>query len=56
MLEIARDEGVVRAVKSKSMATEEIDLADALEAAGVQTVETDLGEYIVQVAGSGRRT
>ena len=48
---IARDEGLTRAVKSKSMATEEIDLADALEAAGIETVETDLGEYIVQVAG-----
>jgi L-lactate dehydrogenase complex protein LldF len=48
---IAREEGLTRAVKSKSMATEEIDLADALEAAGIETVETDLGEYIVQVAG-----
>ncbi len=51
VLEIARTEGVARAVKSKSMATEEVELADALEQAGVQTVETDLGEYIVQVAG-----
>ena len=51
ILEIARDERLTRAVKSKSMATEEIDLADALEAAGIETVETDLGEYIVQVAG-----
>ena len=33
------------------MATEEIDLVDALEAAGIEAVETDLGEYIVQVAG-----
>ncbi|MGZ4799557.1 MAG: LUD domain-containing protein [Acidimicrobiia bacterium] len=51
ILGIGRDERVTRAVKSKSMATEEIDLADALEAAGIETVETDLGEYIVQVAG-----
>ncbi len=51
ILAIAREEGLTRAVKSKSMATEEIDLADALEAAGIETVETDLGEYIVQVAG-----
>ena len=36
--------------KSKSMATEEIRLNDALEAAGVRTVETDLGEYILQLA------
>ncbi len=51
VVEIARTEGLTRAVKSKSMATEEIDLADALVAAGIETVETDLGEYIVQVAG-----
>jgi L-lactate dehydrogenase complex protein LldF len=38
------------AVKSKSMATEEIHLNDALEAAGVTPVETDLGEYIIQLA------
>jgi L-lactate dehydrogenase complex protein LldF len=51
ILDIARAEVVIRAVKSKSMATEEIDLADALDSAGIDTVETDLGEYIVQVAG-----
>ena len=38
-------------VKSKSMTTEETHLNDALEAAGVQVVETDLGEYIIQLAG-----
>jgi len=38
------------AVKSKSMATEEIDLNEALEHAGVTPVETDLGEYIIQLA------
>ncbi|MBN1447831.1 MAG: lactate utilization protein, partial [Bacteroidetes bacterium] len=37
-------------VKSKSMTTEEIGLTNALEAAGMRTVETDLGEYIVQLA------
>lgn len=51
ILAIARDEQLTRAVKSKSMATEEIDLVDALEDAGIEAVETDLGEYIVQVAG-----
>jgi len=51
VLDVARREGVRRVVKAKSMATEEIDLADALEAAGIETVETDLGEYVVQVAG-----
>ncbi|MBW8051090.1 MAG: iron-sulfur cluster-binding protein [Cytophagales bacterium] len=39
------------AVKSKSMTTEEIDLNESLEANGIETVETDLGEYIVQLAG-----
>jgi L-lactate dehydrogenase complex protein LldF len=48
---IARAERVQTVVKSKSMATEEIELNDALAAAGIRSVETDLGEYIVQVAG-----
>ena len=39
------------AVKSKSMVTEEIHLNAALEAAGIEAVETDLGEYIIQLAG-----
>jgi len=38
------------AVKSKSMATEEIHLNEALEQAGITPVETDLGEYIIQLA------
>jgi L-lactate dehydrogenase complex protein LldF len=37
--------------KSKSMISEEIDLNHALEAAGHRAVETDLGEYIVQLRG-----
>src|SRR5215207_4331828 len=37
--------------KSKSMVTEEINLNHALEAKGIQVVETDLGEYIVQLRG-----
>ena len=48
---LARREGVDRAVKVKSMVTEEIDLNEGLEAAGVEAVETDLGEFIVQLAG-----
>jgi L-lactate dehydrogenase complex protein LldF len=35
--------------KSKSMATEEIRLNEALEAAGLSVVETDLGEYLLQL-------
>jgi len=38
-------------VKSKSMATEEIELNHHLEEQGVEVAETDLGEYIVQLAG-----
>lgn len=40
-----------RVVKSKSMVTEEIRLNEGLEAEGFEVVETDLGEYILQVAG-----
>jgi L-lactate dehydrogenase complex protein LldF len=38
-------------VKAKSMTTEEIHMNDFLEKNGIETVETDLGEYIVQLAG-----
>ncbi|HXU91151.1 MAG TPA: LutB/LldF family L-lactate oxidation iron-sulfur protein [Methylomirabilota bacterium] len=50
ILDIARRTGARMAVKSKSMATEEIHLNEALAAAGVMPVETDLGEYIIQLA------
>jgi L-lactate dehydrogenase complex protein LldF len=49
--EIAASRGVRHAVKSKSMVSEELELNGALEAAGVRVVETDLGEFVVQVAG-----
>lgn len=48
---VIRDRGVHRVVKSKSMVTEEIRLNRALEAGGVEVVETDLGEFIIQLAG-----
>jgi len=48
--EIAARHGVRKAVKSKSMVSEECALNDALEAAGIEVVETDLGEYILQLA------
>jgi L-lactate dehydrogenase complex protein LldF len=48
--DIAREHGVAKAIKSKSMVSEECALNDALEAAGVEVVETDLGEYILQLA------
>jgi len=50
VVDIARRTGARMAVKSKSMATEEIHLNEALEHAGITPVETDLGEYIIQLA------
>jgi L-lactate dehydrogenase complex protein LldF len=51
VVEIARKANVQRVVKAKSMATEEVHLNQALQAAGMKVVETDLGEYIIQLAG-----
>ncbi len=51
VVDVCRRVGATLVAKSKSMATEEIGLNDALEAAGVKAVETDLGEYILQLAG-----
>ena len=50
VLGVARRRGVRRVVKSKSMASEEIELNAVLEGAGIQVVETDLGEWIIQLA------
>lgn len=47
---LSRERNAHTIVKSKSMTTEETHLNDALEAAGIQVVETDLGEYIIQLA------
>ena len=49
--DIARRAGCKRAVKSKSMTSEEIHLNPALEAAGLEVTETDFGEFIIQLAG-----
>ncbi len=51
VLEIARAADVRKVIKSKSMVSEESHLNQALEGAGIQVVETDLGEYIIQLAG-----
>ncbi len=51
VIDVARRHGVTKAAKSKSMLSEEAHLNAALAAAGIQPVETDLGEYIVQLAG-----
>lgn len=48
---IAQERDARSVVKSKSMASEEIKLNAALTAAGVEPVETDLGEWIIQLAG-----
>lgn len=49
--EIAKAKNANLVVKSKSMATEEIELNEHLEKLGIEVAETDLGEYIVQLAG-----
>jgi L-lactate dehydrogenase complex protein LldF len=49
--DIAKENKARLIVKSKSMATEEIDLNLYAEKNGLQSIETDLGEYIVQLAG-----
>ncbi len=49
VLDIARRHGVNKIIKSKSMVSEESELDRAIEAAGLVVVETDLGEYILQI-------
>ena len=51
VVDVCTRAGARLAVKSKSMLSEEIGLNAALEAAGVHAVETDLGEYLLQLAG-----
>jgi L-lactate dehydrogenase complex protein LldF len=50
IVDIGKRRGVTLATKGKSMASEEIHLSEALEAAGIESVETDLGEWIIQLA------
>ncbi|HEV8061322.1 MAG TPA: LutB/LldF family L-lactate oxidation iron-sulfur protein, partial [Gemmataceae bacterium] len=47
---IAKQTNCRRIVKSKSMTTEEVHLNPALEQAGLEVVETDFGEFIIQLA------
>jgi L-lactate dehydrogenase complex protein LldF len=49
VVEICRSVGACTATKGKSMIAEEIGLNEHLEAAGITPVETDLGEYIIQL-------
>ena len=50
VLDLAKSRGVKTVVKSKSMLSEEMSLNQRLEDEGIEPVETDLGEYIVQLA------
>ncbi len=51
VVDLARRRGVTRVTKAKSMTGEEIEINHALASAGVEPVETDLGEMICQLAG-----
>ncbi|MEZ5932822.1 MAG: LutB/LldF family L-lactate oxidation iron-sulfur protein [Alphaproteobacteria bacterium] len=51
ILDICRQAGAKSVTKSKSMVSEEVGLNEALETAGIEPVETDLGEHIIQLAG-----
>jgi L-lactate dehydrogenase complex protein LldF len=51
VLEIARRRGATLAAKGKSMVSEEIGLNEALEHGGIRAIETDLGEWVCQLAG-----
>jgi iron-sulfur cluster protein len=51
VLKLAQEHGVKHIVKSKSMLGEEIGLREHLERAGIGVTETDIGEWIVQLAG-----
>jgi L-lactate dehydrogenase complex protein LldF len=51
VLKLCRDRGAKAVTKGKSMISEEIGLNAALEAAGIDPIETDLGEYIIQLRG-----
>ena len=50
VVDICRRHGLKKAIKSKSMLSEEAELNPALSRAGVEAIETDLGEYICQLA------
>ena len=51
VLDVCRRVGAKQIIKSKTMTSEEIHLNHSLEAAGYGVVESDLGEYIVQLRG-----
>jgi iron-sulfur cluster protein len=47
---VCTDQNADRVIKSKSMTSEEIEINEHLESAGMDVVETDLGEWVLQVA------
>ena len=51
ILNVLQQQNAKSVVKSKSMTTEEIEMNEALEKQNIESLETDLGEYIVQIAG-----
>ncbi|MDO4425799.1 MAG: LUD domain-containing protein, partial [Planctomycetia bacterium] len=51
ILEIAKKHHVKKVVKSKSLVSEELQLNNAFRANGIESIETDLGEFIIQLAG-----
>lgn len=51
VMEIARHQEAKSVVKSKSMVSEELHVNQALEEEGIESIESDLGEYIIQLAG-----
>ncbi len=51
VLELCQEAGAHSVTKSKSMVTEEIGLTAFLESHGLDPIETDLGEYILQISG-----
>lgn len=51
VIDLVKQRDAKMVVKAKSMAGEEIHLNEALEKAGIEPVETDLGEWIIQLAG-----
>jgi len=51
IVQICREQNAKTVTKGKSMVTEEINLNEVLEQNGIRPVETDLGEYILQLRG-----
>ena len=51
VLEIAREHNVHSVVKAKSMVSEEMELNHVLADAGIESLETDLGEFLIQLTG-----